>query len=114
MINVTAPLSTPIRPLLLIPQTVWSFVTVSLKIAHTFPLVENDEAVIDSCLGAGTQGTYYGVWTNTPDTHALFYYGTCVFEAGTRNLYYTWIGSSNIRDIMTLAMDKWQVGLYLS
>ncbi|KAH7392197.1 hypothetical protein DE146DRAFT_766330 [Phaeosphaeria sp. MPI-PUGE-AT-0046c] len=59
---------------------------------------------------AGTQNAYYGVWDNTPDTHALWYAGTCVFEAGTRNLYKTWIGSSNVRDIMTLAINKWQSG----
>ncbi|KAI4629451.1 uncharacterized protein J4E87_003715 [Alternaria ethzedia] len=54
--------------------------------------------------------TYYGVWDNTPDTHGVLYYGTCVFEAGTRNIQETWIGSSNIADITELALNKWQSG----
>ncbi|KAI4954495.1 hypothetical protein J4E91_002208 [Alternaria rosae] len=53
--------------------------------------------------------TYYGVWDNTPDTHGVLYYGTCVFEAGTRNVQTTWIGSSNIADITELALNKWQL-----
>ncbi|KAH4260851.1 hypothetical protein HBI81_081930 [Parastagonospora nodorum] len=57
-----------------------------------------------------TQNSYWGVWDNTPDTHGLLYYGTCVFEAGTRNIYETWIGSSNIADITELALNRWQSG----
>ncbi|KAJ8113742.1 hypothetical protein OPT61_g4194 [Boeremia exigua] len=57
-----------------------------------------------------TQNTYWGVWDNTPDTHGVLYYGTCVFEAGTRNIQTTWIGSSNIADITMLALNRWQSG----
>ncbi|KAH7330140.1 hypothetical protein BKA65DRAFT_554130 [Rhexocercosporidium sp. MPI-PUGE-AT-0058] len=59
---------------------------------------------------AGTQNTWWGIWNNTPDTHGVLYYGTCVFEAGTRNLWESWIGSTDIRDLTRDALNKWQAG----
>ncbi|KAG4431328.1 hypothetical protein IFR05_013189 [Cadophora sp. M221] len=59
---------------------------------------------------AGTENTYWGVWNNTPDTHDLWYYGSCVFEAGTRNILDTYIGSTDVRDVIRDALNKRQSG----
>ncbi|KAH7413968.1 hypothetical protein DE146DRAFT_741568 [Phaeosphaeria sp. MPI-PUGE-AT-0046c] len=62
------------------------------------------------CDWAAGQTTYWTIRTLTPDSHGLWYLGTCVFEAGTENAFLTWVGSTNMRDIMTWAIDKWQSG----
>ncbi|KAL5326219.1 hypothetical protein ACEPPN_007357 [Leptodophora sp. 'Broadleaf-Isolate-01'] len=60
---------------------------------------------------AGTQNTWWEIWNNTRDTHGILYYGTCVFEAGTRVIGgATWIGSTDIRDLTRDALNKWQSG----
>lgn len=85
--------------------------TVSLQVSE-FTSVEYlwpKERLTDHSPDTRGLNTYYGVWDNTPDTHGVLYYGTCVFEAGTRNIQETWIGSSNIADITELALNKWQV-----
>lgn len=43
---------------------------------------------------------YWSIWTNTPDYHGIAFYNTCVFGAGTRNIYDTYIGSSDIGDLI--------------
>jgi len=64
---------------------------------------------IDSSPGAArTKGTW-SVRIGTPDSHGLWYLGTCVFETGTKNVFTTWIGNENMRDIMTMAIDRWGV-----
>ncbi|KAH6711332.1 hypothetical protein BKA61DRAFT_676542 [Leptodontidium sp. MPI-SDFR-AT-0119] len=42
--------------------------------------------------------------------HGLWYYGSCVFEAGTRNIFDTYIGSTDVRDVIRDALNKWQSG----
>jgi hypothetical protein len=98
-------LSTLILLHLPIPQTVRLFVIVSLKsLDHTY------EAATDHSPVCATHDVEYGVWTRTPDTHGVLYYGTCVFEAGTRNIVDSlWIGSTNIADITRAALNRWQV-----
>ncbi|KAJ0124316.1 hypothetical protein J7T55_005654 [Diaporthe amygdali] len=59
---------------------------------------EGDCAVIRDW--AYTLNAYWSIWTNTPDYHGVVVYNTCVFGAGTRNTYDTYIGSSDMGDIV--------------
>ncbi|KAF5505096.1 hypothetical protein CGCS363_v004281 [Colletotrichum siamense] len=54
---------------------------------------------------AYTLNQYWSIWTNTPDYHGVVVYGTCVFGAGTRNTYDTYIGSSDIGDLVRDAIN---------
>ncbi|WQF79015.1 Putative Ecp2 effector protein [Colletotrichum destructivum] len=55
---------------------------------------------------AYTLNTYWSIWTNTPDYHGVIVYGTCVFGAGTRNVYDTYVGSSDMADLVRDGINR--------
>ncbi|KAH7411443.1 putative necrosis-inducing factor-domain-containing protein [Cadophora sp. MPI-SDFR-AT-0126] len=54
------------------------------------------------------RNTYWGVWDHTSSTHPVLTAGTCVFEAGTKNIFQTYIGSYDIRDLIRDGINKFQ------
>ncbi|KAK0119417.1 hypothetical protein ONS95_010869 [Cadophora gregata] len=60
-------------------------------------------AVVNDCWVIHDYGrdhdTYYGVWDHTSSTHPVLTAGSCVFEAGTKNIYKTYLGTKDIADV---------------
>ncbi|GKT76328.1 hypothetical protein ColTof4_08751 [Colletotrichum tofieldiae] len=55
---------------------------------------------------AYTLNQYWSIWTNTPDYHGVIQYNTCVFGAGTRNTYDTYVGSSDMGDLIRDGINR--------
>ena len=52
---------------------------------------------------------YWSIWTNTPDYHGVAGAGSCEFGAGTRNDYDTYVGSSDMGDLISSSISMFQV-----
>ncbi|PVH73897.1 hypothetical protein DL98DRAFT_605988 [Cadophora sp. DSE1049] len=50
--------------------------------------------------------TYWGVWDHTSTTHPVLTAGSCVFEAGTKNIYVTYLGSYDVADVVFNAIKN--------
>ncbi|CZT10904.1 uncharacterized protein RAG0_15225 [Rhynchosporium agropyri] len=57
---------------------------------------------------AATVNTFWEVWGNTDDFHPIVRSGNCVFISGTKNVSGTWIGSTDIKEIISAALTKLQ------
>lgn len=71
-----------------------------------WPLISDCAAIRDY---AYSENVYYGVWTNNPDYHGVLVSGTCAFGAGTRNILDTYLGSSDIGDLISTSIQNYNV-----
>jgi hypothetical protein len=52
---------------------------------------------------------YWSIWTDTPDYHGVAGAGSCEFGAGTRDIYDTYVGSSDMGDLISSSISMYQV-----
>lgn len=60
---------------------------------------------------AYAQNQAFNIWTNTPDYHGVVFAGSCAFGAGTRNIFDTSVGSSDIGDLTRDGINGFAVSL---